>query len=100
MKYILIGTLVAGLAACGHMPETYDTVPDESPSLVIMGVPPFTQVLVDGVLAASTGEEGRRELAVDLAAGRRTVTILTGGATIYDREVFVQGATRKEIDLR
>ncbi len=100
MKLVLAGILLLGLAACGHMPESYVTTSDDRPSLVILGPPAHAVVQVNGNTVGTTGQSPTKEMVIDLTPGRSHVIITASGSRIYDREVFVQDSTQKEIDLR
>lgn len=84
------------LTACGAMPKHADIRADEATYLVLLNAPAGSAVSVDGVITASQDEEGTRYV---ITAGTRHVEVYIGGSILYEREIFIQEGTTREIRI-
>lgn len=84
------------LTACGAMPKHADIRADEATILVVVGAPQGAAVVVDGRMLASQGGEGTRYV---ITPGTRHVEVFMGGNLLYERDVFVQEGTTREIHI-
>lgn len=98
-KYLQLGltVLICFLVACGAQPKHNELRIEQTPSLVINGGQIGFIVTIDGLEAFRITE--KRSATIPLANGRHLVSIKRGNDIIYSKEVFVQGATKKIINL-
>ncbi|MAU40370.1 MAG: hypothetical protein CMF31_01995 [Kordiimonas sp.] len=84
------------LAACGSMPKHYNTRGTDTPEISIMNAPEGSTLLLDGQnIGAVTAE---RHI-IPVAKGSHDISIMNAGSVIYERTIFIENGTRKEIDL-
>jgi hypothetical protein len=76
------------------MPKHADIRADEATILILVGAPDGAALSVDGVMLASQSGDGKRYV---IAPGTRHVEVFLGGNLLYERDVFIQEGTTREI---
>lgn len=95
MKQSLIIIIFASmLAACGSMPKHEEIRADQLTSIVLTNLPAGATVSVDG--RAFLGVNGEI-LSVPVEPGMHLVEVRLGSAVIYQREIFIDDGTTREI---
>ena len=89
--------LIALLAACGGLPKHKEITTDNPSTLEIIGAPDGAQLWVDGNLLDSVEKSKARYRVV---AGTHNIRITAGADPIYEREIFIEKGSIRQINLK
>lgn len=94
MSYKYILTLVLVISACGGLPKHAETRSDNSPKVVLVEAV-GAQLFIDGKLAGTAEDE---HAVFAITPGTHQVHIRQNGLVIFDKKLFIQGNTYREIN--
>lgn len=97
MRKLACFVLVAFLAACGGLPKTKEISTDNPSTLEVISAPEGAQVWSDGIMLGSIEKKKVRFV---IASGTHKVKIVDGSATLYEREIFVEKGTTRQVNLK
>lgn len=102
MRFVLLAmalTAPLATAACIERPKTATVQPDERPTLAIIGAPQGSILYVDGREMGPAPVFDGVERTLSIENGAHLVEIRAGGRSIHSQRIFVEGATRKVIEV-
>lgn len=97
MKLVAAILAVLMLAACGGMPRHAETTTDLPAILAFEDLPAGSVIVIDDREMQIGDETDKFEIAV--AAGTHNIVIRQGSNRLYEREVFVERGTTREIRI-
>lgn len=95
-KFAVILVCLA-LSACGGLPKRKEINTDAPSILEILAAPEGADVWVDG---ARVGIVEKKRARFPIAPGTRKVKIYTDGRALFEREVFVEKGSTRQVDLK
>lgn len=98
MVRFLVLAACAVLAACGSLPKHAEVRTDEAPTIRVVGAPVGSHVMVDGTLVSVT-EARTHKRPIPVSGGNHRVQVVLGQQVLYDREVFIQPGTERQIKI-
>jgi len=90
-----IACALLSVAACGSLPKKNEIRTDDQPTLMIVNGE-NAQVYVDGL---SLGVVEDNDQAFPISTGSHNVRIVKANGQIVEQSIFVQGNTRREINV-
>ena len=93
---VLIACSVLFIASCGSMPKHNEIRSDDQPTLFINDNGIGSQLYVDGNYLGIVEEDNQ---VYNISTGNHDIRIVTSNGQIIERSIFVQGNTRREIDV-
>lgn len=97
IKKILCVVVVALLAACGGLPKHKEISTDNPSILEVIGAPEGAEVWSGGNML---GTIEKKKVRFTIASGVHKIRIVSGSAALYDRDVFVEKGTTRQINLK
>lgn len=97
MKIIAVVFATLLLAACGGMPKHAETTTDLPAVLAFSNLPPGSVLVIDNNEITVGSDTDKLEIVV--SAGSHNVIIRQGMTRLYEREVFVERGTTREIRI-
>ena len=94
MKHVIAIVACLFIAACGGMPKHADVRADQVTTINITNGPAGAAVIVDGAVAGYLGSDGAKFV---VTPGTRHVEVSLNGQVIYDRKIFIDSGTTREI---
>lgn len=98
MKKIIIVALCLFVVACGSRPKHAETTKDPASVIFLADVPEGAELMIDGKFAGVAGKKKKLNR-FPVEAGRHTVELFSGGSLIYQREVFIDKGTTREVRI-
>ncbi|GEQ99038.1 hypothetical protein JCM17844_26750 [Iodidimonas gelatinilytica] len=84
------------LAACGSMPKHANVRSDEPAIVQVIGAPEGSSVLWDGAILGQTSGKTTR---FEVGAGSHKLVVRTGTQILFDRDIFIQDGTTRNIQI-
>ena len=92
---IVVACALLSVASCGNLPKKNEIRADNQPILLIVDGED-AQVYVDGILLGVAEDD---EHIFPVSTGSHNVRIVKVNGQIVERSIFVQGNTRREINV-
>lgn len=98
MKKIITLALCLFVVACGSLPKHAETTEDPASAILLVGVPEGSELRIDGKFAGVASKKKKLNR-FPVAAGRHSVEIYSAGALVYQREIFIDKGTTREVSV-
>jgi hypothetical protein len=96
MKRLAVVLVMTLIVACGSLPKRKEISADYPSVLEVLHAPEGAQVWADGNLLGVTE---KKKVRFSVASGIHKVRIISGSATLYDRDVVVEKGTVRQVNL-
>lgn len=99
-RFIIVFTLILGLAACAQQPTRMTQINNDAPTVnFTIADPSGLELFVDGISYGTLAQYLAPNKAVELISGEHLVEVKRNGNTIYSEKHYFSESTHRTLEL-